>query len=86
MGRIVSVVPGQELTGQIVGAVMSYVLVPEGSATRLLLKVVTRRGRAIAPLLSLGDLVMARRQLLNLAHLAEQAAPYGVCTGAGLNP
>jgi len=30
--------------------------------------------RTLAPLLSLGDLVMARRQLLNLAHLAEQAA------------
>jgi hypothetical protein len=33
-----------------------------------------RRGRAIAPLLSLGDLVMARRQLLNFARLAEQPA------------
>jgi hypothetical protein len=74
MGRIVSVIPGEQLTGQIVGAFMSYVLVPDGSATRLLLKVVTRRGRVTAPLLSLGDLVMARRQLLNLARLAEQAA------------
>jgi hypothetical protein len=50
------------------------VLVPEGSRTRLLLKLVVRRWRMLAPLLSLGDLVMARRQLLNLAHLAEQAA------------
>lgn len=73
-GRIVAVSPGEHLTGQIMGAVMSYVLVPEGSMTRLLLKVVTRRGRAIAPLLSLGDLIMARRQLLNLAGLAEQTA------------
>ena len=57
------------------GAVMSYVLVPEGSQTRLLLKIVVRRWRAIAPLLSLGDLIMARRQLLNLARLAEQSTP-----------
>ena len=74
-GRIVAVIPGEHLTGEIMGAVMSYVLVPEGLTTRLLLKVVTRRGRAIAPLLSLGDLVMSRRQLLNLASLAEQPPP-----------
>ncbi len=45
---------------------MSYVLAPAGDAerTRLLLKVVTPRGRLIAPLLSVGDLIMARRQLL----------------------
>ncbi|HEX4245579.1 MAG TPA: hypothetical protein VHY77_08435, partial [Acidimicrobiales bacterium] len=66
-GRIVAVAPGEHLTGKIMGAVMSYVLVPEGSTTRLLLKVVARAPRVIAPLLSLGDLVMSRRQLLNLA-------------------
>jgi hypothetical protein len=53
---------------------MWYVLVPDGARTRLLLKVVTRERSALTPLLSLGDLVMARRQLLNLAHLAERAA------------
>ena len=74
-GRIVAVIPGEHLTGEIMGAVMSYVLVPEGLTTRLLLKVFTRRGRAMAPLLSLGDLVMSRRQLLNLASLAEQPPP-----------
>ena len=74
-GRIVAVSVGEHLTGQIMGAVMSYLLVPEGPTTRLLLKVVMRRGRAIAPLVSVGDLVMARRQLLNFARLAEQAAP-----------
>ncbi len=72
LGRIVAVVPGQQLTGEIVGAVMSYVLVADGVDTRLLLKIVARRGRAVAPLLCLGDLVMSRRQLLNLARLAEQ--------------
>ncbi len=73
-GRILSVVPGEHLTGEIMGGVMSYVLVPDGESTRLLLKLVTRRGRAIAPLLALGDLIMARRQLLNLARLAERVA------------
>jgi hypothetical protein len=53
---------------------MSYVLVPAGSSTRLLLKVVTAQGRWVAPLLSLGDLVMSRRQLRNFARLAEQTA------------
>jgi hypothetical protein len=73
LGRILAVTPGEQLTGRIMGAVMSYVLVPDGPSTRLLLKIVMARGPALAPLLSVGDLVMARRQLLNLARLAEQA-------------
>lgn len=73
-GRILSVSPGEQLTGRIVGAVISYVLVPNGDTTRLLMKVVTARGRWLAPLLSVGDLVMARRQLLNLKELAESTA------------
>ena len=58
------------------GAFMSYVLVPveDGLQTRLLLKVVTADGRATAPLLAVGDRIMARRQLLNLAALAERTA------------
>ncbi len=76
LGRIVAVEPGQHLTATIMGAVMSYVLVPvdDGLRTRLLLKIVTAGGRMTAPLLSVGDLIMARRQLLNLAALAERAA------------
>jgi hypothetical protein len=70
-GRVVSIEPGVQLTGRILGALMSYVLVPDGDATRLLLKVVLLRGRAIAPAVVLGDLVMARRQLLNLKRLAQ---------------
>ena len=73
VGRIVSVAPGQQLTGVIMGAFMSYVLVPQGpGATRLLLKVVMRTSRWAAVGLSAGDLVMARRQLLNLKQLAER--------------
>ena len=75
-GRILAVTPGEQLTATIMGAVMSYVLVAQGASTRLLLKLVAARiAGALAPLLCLGDLVMARRQLLNLATLAEQAAP-----------
>jgi hypothetical protein len=72
VGRIVSVDPGKQLTGTIMGAFMSYVLIPqEHDVTRLLLKVVTRTRRWAALGLSVGDLVMARRQLLTLKQLAE---------------
>lgn len=52
---------------------MSYVLVPDGQSTRLLLKIVTATSRWVAPALSVGDLVMARRQLLNFKALAERS-------------
>jgi hypothetical protein len=75
-GRVLSVEPAVQLTGQILGAVMSYVLVPttgttSNGPTRLLLKVIGDYGRWTTALLSVGDLVMARRQLLNLKQLAE---------------
>ena len=73
-GEIVAVLPGEQLTGRIMGAVMSYVLVREDPVTRLLLKIVMAQGRLVAPLLAVGDLVMARRQLLNLGRLAEQTS------------
>ena len=73
LGRIVSFDPGKQLTGTIMGAFMSYVLVPQDDgATRLLLKVITRTRRWAAPALSVGDLIMARRQLLNLKKLTER--------------
>jgi hypothetical protein len=71
IGRILSVDVGTQLTGSIAGFVISYLLVPEGDETRLLMKIVGSGGRRLAPLLSLGDLIMARRQLLNLKRLAE---------------
>jgi hypothetical protein len=76
VGTVLSVEVGRHYTGRILGAVMSYVLVPDGDTTRLLLKIVMARGRLYAPLVSVGDLVMARRQLLNLKGLAE-AVPAG---------
>ncbi len=72
LGRIVAVEPGRHLTATILGAFMSYVLVPTGDGTRLLLKVVMVTHRWVAPAVSFGDLVMARRQLLNLKQLAER--------------
>ncbi len=72
-GRVLAVEARRHLTATIMGAVMSYVLADQGTSTRLPLKVVLRRGRGsgvLAPLVSVGDLVMARRQLLNLAELA----------------
>lgn len=73
LGRIVSVDPGEQLTGAILGAFMSYVLVPQDRRTsRLLLKLVMRTNRLVAVGLSIGDLIMARRQLLNFKRLAER--------------
>jgi hypothetical protein len=74
-GRILAVTPGEQLTAAIMGTVMCYLLVPadDGRHTRLLLKIVARGRRATTPLLAVGDLIMARRQLLNLAALAEGA-------------
>jgi len=73
LGRIVSVYPGKHLTGTIMGAFMSYVLMPQDhDKTRLLLKVVMHTNRWAALGLSVGELIMARRQLLNLKLLAER--------------
>lgn len=70
-GRVVAVDPGRELTAEIMGAHMTYAVVPDARGTRLLLKVVARTRRWMAPPLSVGDLVMARKQLLTLKALAE---------------
>jgi hypothetical protein len=73
LGRIVAVDPGRQLTAGIMGAFMSYVLVAEETdTTRLLLKVVMRTSRLVALGLCVGDLIMARRQLLTLKDLAER--------------
>jgi hypothetical protein len=71
-GQIVSVDPGKQLTGRIMGAYMSYVLVPQDDdTTRLLLKIVMQTNRWVALGVCIGDLIMARRQLLNFKQLAE---------------
>lgn len=73
-GRILAVDPPTQLTGEIMGACISYVLVPQGQTSRLLMKVATAMSRWLAPCLLVGDLIMARRQLLNLKCLAERTA------------
>jgi hypothetical protein len=73
IGRVLTAEPGYQLTATIMGCLMSYVLVPQGEHTRLLLKVLLPRTGPLAALLSIGDLVMARRQLLNLKRLAESS-------------
>lgn len=70
-GRVESVTHAEQLTASIMGALLSYVLVPEAGGSRLLLKVVSDRPRWYAVPVGLGDWVMARRQLLNLKELAE---------------
>ena len=73
VGRIVSVDPAKQLTGAIIGAFVSYVLVAqEHSVTRLLFKVVMQTTRWAALGLRIGDLIMAWRQLLNFKQLAER--------------
>jgi hypothetical protein len=74
-GQILSVTPEEQLTARIIGVVMSYALVSQGDETRLLLKIAGRTNPLVAPFLSVGDLIMARRQLLNFKALAEATQP-----------
>jgi hypothetical protein len=78
IGRILSVDPPLQLTGRIGGTVISYVVQPSGGhTTRLLMKLTSDLPRPLAAAVTLGDLVMARRQLLNWKRLAESATPAG---------
>jgi hypothetical protein len=77
LGRVLSVDAPYQLTGRIAGTVISYVLdqAADPACTRLVMKVVSDVARPLAPLLSVGDLLMARRQLLNWKQLAETCGP-----------
>jgi len=75
VGRVIAVAPGESLTATIMGAVMSYVLEPEGTGTRLLLKIVAEKERWYLPALAVGDWPMARRQLTVLKRRAEAGPP-----------
>lgn len=71
-GRILAVEPHVHVTATIMGALLTYQLDPVGAAsTRLVLKIVGSGPRVLSGLLCVGDLVMARRQLLNFKQLAE---------------
>ncbi len=76
LGKVLAAEHADHLTARIMRAVMTYQLsdvAPGG--TRLVLKVVGTFPRPLADAVSLGDLVMARRQLLNLKHHAERSHP-----------
>ena len=47
VGRVLAVEHGQHLTATIMGALMSYLLVPDAAGTRLLLKIVIRRRQLV---------------------------------------
>jgi hypothetical protein len=73
LGRIVSVDPRKQLTGTILGR--PHVLRPGPLRARRDAPAAQdghANTRWAAPGLSIGDLIMARRQLLNLKHLAER--------------
>lgn len=75
VGTVLAVDPGRELTARIGPTLMSYRVEPAGEArTRLLLKLASRGPRPFTDLLCLGDLPMARKQLLTLRDLAEAEA------------
>ena len=74
--RHITAVTRSRLFGDIAA---TYMTVPWGAGCRLLLKIVVRfpkgpLGWALSALLPWGDLLMARRQLLNLRTLAERDA------------
>lgn len=72
VGVILEVEHQAHLTGRILGVTMSYRLHPVGTgATRLTMKATGELARGLNTVMSLGDLLMARRQLLNLKKLAE---------------
>lgn len=76
VGRVVSLEHGVHLTALIMGVYLSYVLTPgpaEPGVTRLVLKVTGDTPAWQAGALCLGDLPMARRQLLTFKRLAEGA-------------
>lgn len=75
VGRVLSVEPCVQLTATVMGGLMSYVLVPQGDTTRLLLKVVLEQKRWYGPALAVGDWPMARRQLLNLKRSRRGSSP-----------
>ena len=74
-GRVVAVDPGRELTARDHGRPHVVRRAAAGRRGRgCVLKVVARTSRWLAPALSVGDLVMARKQLLTLKELAESDA------------
>ena len=74
-GEVLAVEPQRSLTARIMGTTMCYDLHPiDAGRTRLVLKLAAQCPPVLAEALAMGDLVMARRQLLNFKKLAELSA------------
>jgi len=79
VGVVLEVEHHAHLTGRILGVTMTYRLRPvDTSTTRLTMKATGTLARGLNTVVSLGDLLMARRQLLNLKHLAERHRSTGL--------
>jgi hypothetical protein len=69
-----SFVTDEQITLRSEGVAVTYGVQPEGTGSRLHVRVWFRGARLLARLLALGDLVMMRKQLLTLKSLAEREA------------
>jgi hypothetical protein len=72
-----SFVDGEQITLRSKGVAVTYAVQPEGTGSRLHVRVLFGGPRLLARVLALGDLVMMRKQLLTLKSLAEQEAAAG---------
>ncbi|WP_225730289.1 MULTISPECIES: hypothetical protein [unclassified Nocardia] len=69
--ELVEFIPGQCITLRTDRVSVTYAVYPEGSGTRLVVRVRFRLPRPIAHPVAFGDLLMTRKQLLTLKKLAE---------------
>ncbi|MGH3561894.1 MAG: hypothetical protein ACRDTN_08870 [Mycobacterium sp.] len=69
-----SFVDGEHITLRSKGVAVTYAVHPQGTGTRLQVRVVFGGPRVVGRILVVGDLVMMRKQLLTLRELAERDA------------
>jgi hypothetical protein len=69
--ELVSFVPGEHITLVAGKVCVTYAVRPEGTGTRLLVRIRCSAPKVVAVALALGDLIMMRKQLLTLKELAE---------------
>jgi hypothetical protein len=74
MFALQSFVDDEQITLRSKGVAVTYAVRPEGAGARLHARVLFAGPRLVGRLLTLGDLVMMRKQLLTLKSLAEQEA------------